>query len=68
MGNFAWIELVLFYGIAIGIGLWQYFKMDRELKRDRAERAAREADDAKADASGRSDAEHGHGDPPRHDD
>jgi len=43
MGNFAWIELVLFYGIAIGIGLWQYFKMDRELKRDRAERAAREA-------------------------
>ncbi|MGB3808093.1 MAG: hypothetical protein WA936_12910 [Erythrobacter sp.] len=42
MGNFAWIELVLFYGLAIGIGLWQYFKMDRELKRDRAEREARE--------------------------
>jgi hypothetical protein len=42
-GNYGWIELVLFYGIAIGFGLWQYFAMDRKLKRTRAEKAAKEA-------------------------
>ena len=43
MGNpLAWIELVGLFGLALGTGLWQYFKMDRELKRSRAERAARE--------------------------
>lgn len=43
MGSMGWIELVLFYGVAIGFGLWQYFAMDRKLKRTRAEKAAREA-------------------------
>jgi len=43
--NFGWIELIFFYGIAIGFGLWQYFKMDRELKVMRAEREAREAEE-----------------------
>lgn len=47
-GNYGWIELVLFYGIAISFGLWQYFSMDRKLKRTRAEKAAKEA--AKATA------------------
>jgi uncharacterized membrane protein YwzB len=42
-GNYGWIELVLFYGIAIGFAAWQYFKMDRMLKKTRAEKAAREA-------------------------
>lgn len=42
-GNFGWIELVFFYGIAIGIGVWQWVKMDRMLKKTRAERAAKEA-------------------------
>jgi hypothetical protein len=41
--NFGWIEIVLFYGIAIGIGAWQYWKMDRMLKQTRAEKAAKEA-------------------------
>lgn len=41
--NFGWIEIVLFYGIAIGIGAWQYLKMDRMLKQTRAEKATREA-------------------------
>jgi hypothetical protein len=41
--NYGWIELVFFYGIAIGIGVWQYLKMDRMLKKTRAEREAKEA-------------------------
>lgn len=40
--NFGWIEIVLFYGIAIGFGVWQWLKMDRMLKRSRADKAARE--------------------------
>jgi len=42
-GAFGWIELVLFYGLAVGIGVWQWLKMDRMLKKTRAEKAAREA-------------------------
>lgn len=43
MGNFGWIELVFFYGLAVGIGVWQWVKTDRLLKKTRAEKAAREA-------------------------
>jgi hypothetical protein len=43
MGNFGWIEIVLFYGVGIGFSLWQWLKMDRMLKQTRAERAAKEA-------------------------
>ena len=42
-GNFGWIELVLFYGGAIGFGVWQFWKMDRMLKKTRAEKAAKDA-------------------------
>ncbi|WP_285713349.1 hypothetical protein [Erythrobacter oryzae] len=41
--NFGWIEIGLFYGIAVAFGLWQYISMDRKLKQTRAEREAREA-------------------------
>jgi hypothetical protein len=41
--NFGWIEIGLFYGVAVGFGLWQYLKMDRMLKKTRAEKAAKEA-------------------------
>ncbi len=41
--TFGWIELVLFYSIAIGFGVWQFWKMDRMLKKTRAEREAKEA-------------------------
>lgn len=49
---FGWIELVFFYGIAVGFGLWQYLKMQRELKehrreREEAEAKAEEGDNAK---------------------
>lgn len=47
MGNIAWIELVFFYGIAMGFGIWQWSKMRRELRQSREERAARESTEAK---------------------
>lgn len=56
MGSMGWIELVLFYGVAIGFGLWQYFSMDRKLKRTRAEKAARKAAEAEARGKGSPDA------------
>ncbi|MDJ0643226.1 MAG: hypothetical protein QNJ15_10435 [Erythrobacter sp.] len=44
MENYAGlIEMVFFYGIAISFGVWQWWKMRRELKQSRAERAEREA-------------------------
>lgn len=43
MGNFGWIEIALFYGLAIGFGVWQFWKMDRMLKKTRAEKAAKDA-------------------------
>lgn len=48
--NFGWIEIVLFYGIAIGVGAWQYWKMDRMLKASRAQKAAQHAAEAKIEA------------------
>jgi len=41
--SFGWIELIFFYGVAIGFGLWQALKMRREVREMRAEREAREA-------------------------
>lgn len=41
MDNLGWIEIVMFYGIAIGFGVWQFWKTDRLLKRTRAETAAK---------------------------
>mgnify|MGYP001804827676 CR=1 FL=1 len=46
MNNFGWIEIVFFYGIAIGFGVWQVWKTDKLLKQTRAERVAREAEEA----------------------
>ena len=43
MGNLGWIEIVLFYGFAIGFGVWQYWSTSRLLKRTRAENAAKKA-------------------------
>jgi len=48
MNNFGWIELVFFYGIAIGFGIWQYVSVSRTLEKTRAERRAREAEEAQA--------------------
>ncbi|MEM6909226.1 MAG: hypothetical protein AAF494_11150 [Pseudomonadota bacterium] len=46
--NLGWIELVFFYGFAIGFAVWQYWKTDRELKRTRAKRLEEEAKAARA--------------------
>lgn len=43
MENFGWIEMVFFYGLAIGFGVWQWIKTDRLLKKTRAENAAKDA-------------------------
>lgn len=51
-GTFGWVELVFFYGIAIGFGVWQWLKMDRMLKKTRADRAAREAAEREGQAPG----------------
>lgn len=48
-GNFGWIELVFFYGLAIGFGVWQWVSMDRKLKQTRAAREAKEAAERKDD-------------------
>lgn len=36
---FAIIEMLIFAGIALGIGIWQYVSVSRELKKTRAEDA-----------------------------
>ena len=48
--NFGWIEIALFYGIAIGVCFWQWAKMRREVREMRAEREAREAAEAAKNA------------------
>ncbi|WP_156423770.1 hypothetical protein [Erythrobacter sp. YT30] len=41
--NFGWIEIILFYGLAVGLAAWQYWKTDKELKATRAKRLEEEA-------------------------
>ena len=48
---FGWIEIIFFYGIAIGFGLWQWWKTDKLLKQTRAERLEREAREAEEAAA-----------------
>jgi hypothetical protein len=52
MGNYGWIELVFFYGIAIGFAAWQWLKTGRMLKKTRAEREAKEAAERDGGAEG----------------
>ena len=41
--NLGLIEIGMTFFLVIGFCVYQYWKMDRELKKDRAEREAREA-------------------------
>lgn len=52
-GYFGLIELLFFYGIAIGIAYWQWAKMRRELResRERKEAEARAKDAGEAPAA-----------------
>ena len=41
MGNYAGlIEMIFFYSIAIGFGVWQWWKMRREVREARERKAA----------------------------
>ncbi len=53
MENYAGlIEMLFFYGIAISFGVWQWWKMRREVREMRAEREARErAEETQAKAA-----------------
>ena len=52
MDNLGWIEIVMFYGIAIGFGVWQWVKTDRLLKQTRADKAAKETAEQGGDRAG----------------
>jgi len=45
-GLFGFIEIIFFYGIAIGFGVWQVWKTDKLHKKTVAERLEREAHEA----------------------
>lgn len=38
--NFGWIEMVVFGGIALGVGVWQLVSVNREIAKDKAKRDA----------------------------
>ena len=42
MENLGLIEILFFYGIALGFGLWQWLKLRKDVKEIRAKRAAKE--------------------------
>ncbi len=46
--NYGWIEIVFFYGIALGFAGWQYWSVSKSLEEDRAKRRQREAEEAAA--------------------
>jgi hypothetical protein len=35
MNNYGWIEVVVVGGIALGLGFWQLWSVNREIRRDR---------------------------------
>jgi hypothetical protein len=43
--NFGWIEMVVFGGIALGIGVWQLVSVNREIARDKAKKDAAPKED-----------------------
>ena len=38
MTNYGWIEVVFVAAIALGLGFWQLWSINREIARDRAKR------------------------------
>ncbi|MBU6394035.1 MAG: hypothetical protein KGQ75_05625 [Sphingomonadales bacterium] len=46
--NFGWIEMVVFGGVALGIGVWQLVSVNREIAKDAEKKAG-----AKKDAGGK---------------
>lgn len=52
-----WIELVFFGGTALGIGIYQYWSVSREIERDKARKAEEEAQ-ASAPGAGHAEGKH----------
>lgn len=38
MNNYGWVEIVFVAGVALGLGFWQLWSINREIARDRAAR------------------------------
>lgn len=55
--NFGWLEIVFFYSIAVGVGVWQWWKMRREVAQMRAEREAKEALEREAEEAARQESD-----------
>lgn len=53
--NFGWIEIVFFYGIALGFAGWQYWSVSKSLEEDRAKRRAKEAEEAEKKSADEAD-------------
>jgi hypothetical protein len=47
--NFGWIEMVVFGGVALGIGVWQLVSVNREIAKDKAKKDAARQDEARDD-------------------
>jgi hypothetical protein len=41
--NFGWIEIVFSGAVALGFGFWQLWSVNREIAKDKAKAAAKEA-------------------------
>lgn len=37
-GNYGWIEIVFVGAVALGLGLWQLWSINREIRKDKEER------------------------------
>ena len=46
MENYGWIEIIFTGAVALGIGFWQLWSVNREIAKDK-EKAARAEEDAK---------------------
>lgn len=53
--NWGWIEIAMFYGIALGFAGWQYWSVSKSLEEDRAKRCAKEAEKAERKSAERAD-------------
>lgn len=38
--SFGWIEIVVFYAIALSLGVWQLVSVNREIAKDKAKKDA----------------------------
>jgi hypothetical protein len=37
-GNYGWIEIVFVAGIALGLGFWQLWSINREIRKDKSDK------------------------------